>query len=72
MKIPKYIDNYLDRRVKSAEQLMKYDWIITDWLDKYDIEVEDFDYCTGVEMYMNPVDSANRIRKAILNKKQQD
>ena len=68
MKIPKYIDKLLDKRAKAAQQLMECDSIITDWIVAHEIEAEDCDYCTGVEMYANPYASADRIREAILNK----
>lgn len=67
MKIPKYIEQALDRRVKSAIRLNEADMVITDFIIKNDIVVESYDYATGVEMYANPYESANRIREAILN-----
>lgn len=68
MKIPKYIDELLDRRAKLAELLNTVDYKVTKWIDEHGIEVEDYDYATGVEMYANPYASADRIRKAIENK----
>ena len=68
MKIPKYIDELLDRRAKLAELLNSVDCEVTKWIDKHGIEVEDYDYATGYEMYANPYVSADRVREAIKNK----
>ena len=68
MKLPKYIDNLLKRRAKLANDLMDVDYQITQFIAKYNIEVESCDYCTGVEMYVNPDSSAERVRQAILSK----
>lgn len=65
MKIPKYIEKALQQRVKAAYVLIHSDSIITDFINKNGIEVEDFDYCYGVEMYVNPNASADRVRSAI-------
>ena len=68
MKIPKYIDKLLDRRAKLALGLIDVDFVVSDWIEKNGIEVASEDYLTGVEMYSNPIDSADRIREAILRK----
>ena len=68
MKIPKYINKLLDRRVRLAEDLNSADCKITKWITDNDIEVEEYDYNTGVEMYANPDTSVDRIREAIKNK----
>lgn len=67
MKIPKYIEKALQQRENSACKLIKADTIITDFIIKNNICAESYDYCSGVEMYCNPYESANRIREAILN-----
>lgn len=67
MKIPKYIDKALVQRRKVACKLMDLDGIITDFINKNQIEVHSEDYCGGVEMYSNPCASEESIRKAILN-----
>lgn len=46
---------------------MKADTIVSDFIMKNNIDVADYDYLTGCEMYANPDKSANRIREAILN-----
>lgn len=68
MKIPKYIENKLDRRARLAEELMLIDLEISNWIDKNDVLVDTDDYRTGYEMYTNPYASAERIKQAILNK----
>ncbi len=67
MKIPKYIEQALNRRTKLAVQLDEADMVIFEFITKNDIDVESCDYAGGVEMYANPYDSAERIREAILN-----
>lgn len=68
MKIPKYINKLLDRRARLAEDLNSVDCMITNWITDNNIDVEEYDYNTGVEMYANPYASADRIREAIKNK----
>ena len=65
MKIPKYIEKALQQRVRAAYTLIHNDSIITDFINKNGIEVEDFDSCSGVEMYVNPDASVDRVRSAI-------
>lgn len=68
MKIPNYINAALRRREKAALALMEADDIITKFIERHNIEVEEYDYCTGIEMYTNPTSSAARVREAIENK----
>lgn len=65
MKIPKYIDEALTKRTKYACKLDDAMNIVDDWLDKYNIECEDYDTHTGYEIYINPFLSEQRIREAI-------
>lgn len=67
MKIPKHIDDALVKRRKAAIKLMNYDGIVTDFIEKNQIDVNSEDYSGGVEMYSNPYDSEKAIRQAILN-----
>jgi hypothetical protein len=69
MKIPKYIDTILKKRRRYASLLMDVSCALDDWLDKNNIECEEYDICTGVEMYVNPFDSERRVREAILKHK---
>ena len=68
MKIPKYVDELIFKRMKYAANLMHICYELDKWLDKNEIECESYDTHTGVEIYCNPVDSARRVRKAILAK----
>ena len=67
MKIPKYVENMISKRASYAAKLMDVDYELTQWLEKNGVTplLEDFDYCTGVEIYSNPYASANRVREAI-------
>ena len=68
MKIPKYIEEYIDKRAKCAIQLNHADCVLCNWLDSHNIEVEEYDTRGGCEMYCSPYDSADHIRQAILDK----
>lgn len=65
MKIPKYIDELLESRAKAAERFNHYDFILSEWLDKNEIDVESCDSHGGVESLVNPWASAQRVRRAI-------
>lgn len=67
MKIPKYIDEALRKRTSCACKLLTYDEIVTDFIDKYHIGVDFEDYNGGCEMFLNPYDSEQAVRQAILN-----
>lgn len=69
MQIPKYIEKALEQRVKAAEKFNETDYLISTWLDEKGIDVEIFDTHGGVEAIVNPDESAERIREAILNHK---
>lgn len=68
MKIPKYIEALCYRRAKLAEDLNSVDIKLSEWLEKNNIPVEECDYRSGCEMYVNPDASAQRVLKAIQNK----
>lgn len=68
MKIPKYIEKIIEQRCKLAFELNSKDFELSEWLEKNEIEVSTDDIFGGCEMYVNPSDSANRIRKAIERK----
>lgn len=68
MKIPKYIEKALDDRVKAANKFNTTDLIISNFIDKYEIDVDTEDFHGGVESIVNPDASADRIREAIKNK----
>ena len=71
MKIPKYVAQALERRVRLAEQLEKVSYIVDDFIIKNGLEdeIEYCDYGSGVEIYVNPKASAERVRQAIINHK---
>ena len=71
MRIPKHIEQALNRRMKSAYVFNETDYIISTYLDKMGIETETYDTHGGVEAIVNPYESAERIRKAILNHEKQ-
>ena len=65
MKIPKYIDKALRLRTKYAILLSNQEHVVDKWLDKHGIDCEYEDTHGGVEIYVNPQDSEERIRQAI-------
>lgn len=65
MKCPEYIKNALYQRARCAQRFTDLDVMIGEWLDKNQIEVEDYDIYGGCEAYCNPVDSSKRILNAI-------
>lgn len=67
MQIPKKIEKLIEKRIELAIKLDNVCGELDEWLDKNDIETENEDSHGGVEIYVNPHDSGERIRKAILN-----
>lgn len=67
MKIPKYIDEALRKRTKAVYKLIKYDCVISDYIEKYNISADTADYRLGCEIICNPGSSENNIREAIMN-----
>lgn len=65
MKCPKYIEKALLRRANHAAAFSTLDVEIMEFLEKNDIEVEEYDICGGCESYVNPYDSSRRILEAI-------
>ena len=68
MKIPKYIEKALERRAKAAVIWNHNDLIISEFIDKHNIIVEDYDYHGGCEAIVNPWTSSSRVAEAIKNK----
>ena len=68
MDIPKYIEKLIEKRAGLAELLNCADCKLSEWLEKNGVEVEEYDIRSGCEMYVNPWDSADRIKKTIKNK----
>lgn len=67
MRIPKYIDEALKKRTQYARKLLECDDIVTNFIDKYHIGVDFEDYDGGCEMFVNPYESEEAVRQAILN-----
>lgn len=67
MRIPKYIDEALKKRTQCARKLLECDDIVTNFIDKYHIDVDYEDYDGGCEMFINPYESEEAVRQAILN-----
>ena len=67
MKCPKYIQHALEMRAKYAIKLMDVCCTVDKFLDEHNIEVDEFDTHTGVEIYINPYSSAKRVLEAICN-----
>lgn len=70
MKIPKHIDEALRKRTQAANQFNKYDFIISEWIDKHNLDDEIDSSCfhSGVEAVVNPEAAEEEIRYAIIAK----
>lgn len=68
MKIPKYIEKALIKRAKCAGAFVEADCVVSNFLDKHGIEIDNSDYWSGAEALCNPWDSVNRIAEAIAKK----
>ena len=67
MKIPKYIEEALRKRSKASVMLSKFDYIVTKFIEEHNIYVDEYDYNGGCEAIINPYESEERIKTAILN-----
>lgn len=69
MKIPRRIEQAIDRRTRLAEELASACIIVDDFIKEngMDDEVADYDWLTGVEIYANPSASGERVKEAIRN-----
>lgn len=69
MKIPKYIEQALKRRVQLAIQLDNACNIVDEFISKNGLEneIDTADWLGGVEIYVNPRESAENVKAAILN-----
>lgn len=47
---------------------MEADYVVSDWLEKHGIEIDNSDYWSGAEALCNPWDSVERIVEAIAKK----
>ena len=71
MKIPKYIDELLDRRARCAESFIECDSKIAEWLENNNIDVSPDDIRTGACSLVEPWSSAYSVMEAIENAKTQ-
>lgn len=67
MDCPKYIREALKKRAKAAFNYLKYDYMVSTWLESKDLDfkVEEYDIRTGVESLMNPYASSKRVLDVI-------
>lgn len=68
MKIPKYVEKFINRRANLASQFCEVDNKLSKWIENNNIELDSEDYYGGVESLMNPWDSARRVEQAIKDK----
>lgn len=66
MRIPKYIDEALRKRVNAAYKFSDYDCIVSDFIEKNGIELDTMHYGLGCESLVNPDNSAEAVQEAIL------
>ena len=69
MKIPKYIDDLLKKRTKSASAFLDADCKISEWIEKNKIDVPDEDYGAGARALFESEDSEETIRQCISKRK---
>lgn len=65
MKIPKYIEEALKMRIKAANNFNRYDYIVSHWCIEHNVTSEEI--CGAIESIVHPEDSAEQVRKDILN-----
>lgn len=70
MKLPKYVDKLIKRRMQLAFELMAVSSKLDAWLEKNGFDsTEMSDYtCTGCMIYCEPDVAASNVRRDILNK----
>lgn len=66
MKIPKYVDEALRKRTNAAYKFIDYGCIVSDFIERNGIELDSTHYGLGCESLINPDNSAEAVRKAIL------
>lgn len=67
MKIPKYIDELIDKRTKYAEKLSEVSSELDDWLMKNNIPVGSDYTLTGCMIYSELATAGELVRQDILN-----
>lgn len=66
MRIPKYIDEALRKRANAAFRFLQHDVVVSEFIEKHNIDINFEDYGGGVESITNPYESENAVREAIL------
>lgn len=66
MRIPKYIDEALRKRANAAFRFLQHDVVVSEFIEKHNIDVNFEDYGGGVESILSPYESENAVREAIL------
>lgn len=69
MKLTKKVEEMIDRRTRLANELITACCEVDDYIQANGLEgeVEDCDWLTGCEIYVNPSASGERIKQAIRN-----
>lgn len=67
MKIPKYIDELIDKRTKYADKLSEVSTKLDDWLMKNNIPVGSDYTLTGCMIYTEPATAGELVRRDIEN-----
>lgn len=72
MKIPKYIDKLIERRIRLANELMDVSLQLESWLEKNGFDLAELsDYTrTGCMIYCEPYSAASCLQQDILNKEE--
>ena len=67
MRIPKYVEEAINRRTRAAIAWINADTLISNFIHKNGLEdvIDTADYAGGVEGIMNPEESGERIKQAI-------
>lgn len=68
MRVPKYIERALERRARAAEVWNHNDLIVSEFIDKHDIDIDSCHYHGGVEAIVNPWASFSNVMDAIKSK----
>ncbi len=70
MKLTKAEERIIDKRAKLAEQLFDVCKAVDDLIEEKGCEddIDESDWLTGCEIYVNPIASAERIKEAIRRK----
>lgn len=68
MKIPKYVEELIQRRQRYAEMLNSVASQLDDWLLANNIECSSDSWQTGCAIYADPGSAAEDVRQSILEK----